>query len=153
MTPLFKKLNFKDQPSIFAINSPDSFQVELDGMSQFTTIKKSCGSSDQVHFAIVFVTEKKQIKEFVSELFNQFIGDANIWLCYPKGSSKKYKCDFNRDNGWDEIGLFNLEPVRQVSIDKDWSALRFRKTEYIKKLTRSKDFAISPEGKKRTKGK
>jgi len=26
--------------------------------------------------------------------------DAIVWFTYPKGTSKKYKCDFNRDTGW-----------------------------------------------------
>jgi len=35
-----------------------------------------------------------------------------------------------------------------VAIDEDWSALRFGKVEFIKKMTRS--FAITDEGKKKT---
>mgnify|MGYP005835701873 CR=1 FL=1 len=38
-----------------------------------------------------------------------------------------------------------MEPVRQVAIDEDWSALRFRRVEYIKTMTRS--FAMTLEGK------
>jgi hypothetical protein len=41
------------------------------------------------------------------------------------------------------------EPVRQIAIDDDWSALRFRKPEKIKKMVR--DFAVTDEGIKRTK--
>lgn len=74
-------------------------------------------------------------------------GDAVIWFCYPKGTSKKYKCEFNRDNGWAKLGERDWEPVRMVAIDEDWSALRFRKTDFIKTMTRST--AISKEGKKR----
>ncbi len=28
-------------------------------------------------------------------------GDALLWFAYPKGTSKKYTCDFHRDDGWD----------------------------------------------------
>lgn len=41
-------------------------------------------------------------------------------------TSKNYKCDFNRDSEWISLGKYNLEPVRQVAIDDDFSALRFR---------------------------
>jgi hypothetical protein len=53
------------------------------------------------------------------------------------------------------LGKYNLEPVRQVSIDDDFSALRFRKVEFIKTITRRESFAITKEAKKRTtqKGK
>ncbi|HNM27658.1 MAG TPA: hypothetical protein PKL15_19570, partial [Saprospiraceae bacterium] len=67
---------------------------------------------------------------------------------YPKGSSKTYRCEFNRDNGWQALGEVGYEPVRQVAIDEDWSALRFRRVEFIKTMTRS--FAMSEKGKQKT---
>jgi hypothetical protein len=39
--------------------------------------------------------------------------------------------------------------VRQVAIDEDWSALRFRRVAHIKKMTRS--FAMTSEGKQKVK--
>jgi hypothetical protein len=47
------------------------------------------------------------------------------------------------------LGTLNLEPVRQVAIDEDWSALRFRRVEHIKSMKRRSSMRISPEGKKR----
>jgi hypothetical protein len=37
--------------------------------------------------------------------------------------------------------------VRQIAIDEDWSALRFRKVENIKIMRRSSEMRISREGK------
>jgi len=37
-----------------------------------------------------------------------------------------------------------------VAIDKDWSVLRFRKVEFIKKITRRSSMALTKEAKKRT---
>lgn len=65
----------------------------------------------------------------------------------PKASFKTYTCQFNRDTGWDGMGAAGSEPVRQVAIDADWSALRFRRAQYIENWTRS--FAYSEEGKRR----
>lgn len=53
-------------------------------------------------------------------------GDALLWFAYPKGTSKKYMCDFNRDDGWDVLRKSGFDSVRQIAIDEDWSALRFR---------------------------
>jgi hypothetical protein len=63
-------------------------------------------------------------------------GDAIVWFAYPKGTSKRYTCDFNRDTGWDVLGRLGFEPVRQVALDEDWSALRFRRAEFIQSLRR-----------------
>lgn len=151
MTPLFKKLNYKNQPSILSLNTPDSFEDELSKMAEFAAILKSESQVSLIDFAIVFVTQQNEIEESIEQLFPKLNGDAVLWFCYPKGTSKKYKCNFNRDTGWSELGKYNLESVRQIAIDEDWSALRFRKTEYIKVLARREDYAISDEGKKRIK--
>ena len=55
-----------------------------------------------------------------------------VWFAYPKGTSKRYTCDFNRDTGWQVIRDAGFDSVRQVAIDEDWSAMRFRRVEYIK---------------------
>jgi len=38
---------------------------------------------------------------------------------------------FNRDTGWDVMRSAGFDTVRQVAIDEDWSALRFRRQEHI----------------------
>ena len=151
MTPLFKKLNYKNQASILSLNSPDSFISELNKMSEFTSVITDESKIPDIDFAIVFVTKQDEIDHYAEKIYPKLKGDAVLWYCYPKGTSKKFKCDFNRDNGWSGLAEYNLESVRQVAIDEDWSALRFRKTEYIKILTRRETFAISSEGKKRVK--
>ena len=74
-------------------------------------------------------------------------------MIYPKGTSKKYKCEFNRDSGWPALGAGGYEPVRMVAIDEDWSALRFRKAEKIKSMTRNPDGAISKVGKQKARAR
>ncbi len=71
--------------------------------------------------------------------------DPIVWIAYPKGSSTRYRCAFNRDTGWAAMGAVGFEPVRQVSLDEDWSALRFRRVQHIKSMTRG--FAMTEEGK------
>ena len=59
-------------------------------------------------------------------------GDAIVWFAYPKASSKTYTCEFNRDTGWAVLEELGFKGVRQVAIDADWSALRFRRVEFVK---------------------
>jgi len=63
----------------------------------------------------------------------------------------RYQCEFNRDTGWATLGAAGYEPVRQVAIDEDWSALRFRKTEFIKAMSRHPDGAISQAGRQKAR--
>ncbi len=151
MTTLFKKLNYKNQPSILCLDAPDSFDNELDAMSSLASIYTEQSELTKIDFAIIFVTQQQAIEQSIADIFPQLNGDAILWYAYPKSSSKKYKCNFNRDTGWDALGTYNLEGVRQVSIDEDWSALRFRKIEYIKTMTRTAKNTISESGKNRIK--
>lgn len=155
MTPLFKKLNYKEQQQIIVINAPKSFAGELSAMKESAEIVTNLDKVDKAEFAICFLTTQPEIDSFISTIDSKLNGDAVIWLCYPKSSSKNFKCDFNRDTGFASLGQYGLEGVRQVAIDEDWSALRFRKVEYIKTITRKERYALTKEGKERTtqKGK
>ncbi len=150
MTPLFKKLNFKDHKQIIVNNTPQSFETELATMSDFAAISVDIKKAKDVEFVICFLTTQKEIENFLKSIDKKLNGDAIIWICYPKGSSKNYKCEFNRDNGFAVVGDYGLEPVRQVAIDEDWSGLRFRKVEFIKTITRRESFALTAEAKNRT---
>lgn len=155
MTPLFKKLNFKDHIEIVVLNLPESFKNELNKMENETIITKSIKHTKKAQFVMVFVTTQHEIDSQIKHIAALLHGDAILWICYPKKTSKKYTCDFNRDTGWKVVGDFDLETVRQVAIDEDWSALRFRKSAYIKTITRRESYALTANTKSRTtqKGK
>ena len=148
MNPLFKKLNFKEHVQILVLNPPASFEPHLEAVSALTEVKRGISPAMKIEFALAFVAKKKQIEEIAQLLTSQLEGDAILWMCYPKATSKKYKCDFNRDTGWEPLGRLGLEGVRQVAIDEDWSALRFRRVNYVKTLKR-KFSALSEAGKKK----
>jgi hypothetical protein len=50
------------------------------------------------------------------------------------------------------MGAAGFEPVRQVAIDGDWSAVRFRRVEFIERLTRDPSRAMTREGRRRATG-
>lgn len=144
MTPLFKKLNFKDQPNIVVLNAPDTFLPEMEAMRAFTAVQNQ-QQAGETTFALAFATKQREVDAAAEWMAQHTVGDAICWIAYPKSNSKQYTCDFNRDTGWDKVGTLGFEPVRQVAIDEDWSALRFRRVAYIKTMTRS--FALTDEGK------
>ena len=149
MTPLFKKLNFKDHTSVLLVNAPESFQEESRAISVFTHVIFQVDGAQKQPFILAFALSQKEVDALATLFSEKTEGDAVLWIAYPKGSSKRYKCDFNRDTGWQALGTAGFEPVRQVAIDEDWSALRFRRVEFIKTMTRS--FAMTDAGKEKTK--
>jgi hypothetical protein len=137
MSDIFKKLNLKDQKEILVLNPPKSFEPELAALTD-VTIHRNIESLKNITFSLAFVTKQAEVDSLARAIAKRAEGDAILWFAYPKASSKNYTCEFNRDTGWSVLGELGFEGVRQVAIDMDWSALRFRRVEFIKSLTRAK---------------
>jgi hypothetical protein len=146
MTTVFAKLNLKDHKQIVVLDAPSSFESELaalEGVEVIRDLKKA----KQVTFSLAFVTTPEQIDALAPKLALKAEGDAIVWFAYPKGTSKRYKSHIDRDNGWNVLGHEGFEPVRMVAIDEDWSAKRFRRANFIKNMTRPKNYRLTERGK------
>ncbi|AUD01280.1 hypothetical protein [Spirosoma pollinicola] len=147
MNPIFAKLNYKAQLEIGVINAPEEFLPVVDEMRSLATIVTDPQQIQEGAFAIAFVKTQQEVDSLSPILTNKLNGDAILWMTYPKGSSKKHKCDFNRDTGWAVLGKLGFEPVRMVAIDDDWSALRFRRVEYSRTMTRQNRLSTTRQEK------
>ena len=87
----------------------------------------------KLNFSLAFVTKQKEVDALAKSITGRAEGDAVIWFAYPKGTSKNYKSEINRDSGWRALNTTGFEGMRMAAIDDDWSALRFRRTELIKR--------------------
>ena len=143
--PTFAKLNLKDQTEIIVLNAPASFEPELKALKDVTVRRDAKGGV--IDFSLAFVTTQKEVDTLGPQVAKKVKGDAVVWFAYPKGSSKKYTSQINRDNGWAVMGKAGFEPVRMVAIDEDWSALRFRRVEFIKTMNRPEDVRLTKKKK------
>jgi len=130
MPNVFAKLNLKQQREILVVDAPSSFEPELAGLAGVTVFRDPARMA-KVPFALLFATRQSEVDELSTSIPDKLEGDAILWFAYPKGSSRRYRCDFNRDSGWSVLRARGFDTVRQVAIDEDWSALRFRRVEYI----------------------
>lgn len=151
MTPpaVFAKLNLKDRTDIVVLNAPDSFEPEL-GRLQGVKVRRRLPGASRVGFALAFVTRQNEVDTLGRALAQAADGDAVVWFAYPKGTSKRYRSEINRDTGWNVLGAAGFEAVRMVAIDEDWSAVRFRRADYIKTMKRDRAYAMSERGKAKT---
>lgn len=135
MDPLLKKLNFKENTKIFIGNAPE----DLDPIfKDWIDLDLVTNNPQEAGFFLSFAQTEEEIKTNYEAVHAFIQNDEIFWMAYPKGTSKKYKATINRDKGWAVLGKFGFEGVRQIAIDEDWSALRFRKLDFIKKMTRKK---------------
>ncbi len=131
MKNIWEKLNLKSENKIAVLNAPESFIASYQALTdvEVFTIVDSCA---EINFYLIFVLSQEAIEQYTTELIVNLLGDNKVWFAYPKGSSKRYSCDVNRDIGWEPLKEAGYRGVRQIAIDEDWSALRFRKNEYVK---------------------
>jgi hypothetical protein len=133
MTPLFKKLNLGAQATVHVLNAPASFEPELALLKNVSVRRAVTGA---VRFALAFVITQTELDAASRRLTKASVGDAILWMVYPKGTSRRYRCEFNRDSGWALLRQAGFEPVRMVAVDEDWSALRFRRAGNISRAAK-----------------
>lgn len=148
MPSTFEKLNLKDQKQIVVLNAPESFERELKSLRGVEVVR-DVETPSEIAFSLAFVTKQKEVDALAKAIAKKAKGDPIVWFAYPKGTSKKYKCEFNRDNGWQAFGDLGFECVRAVAIDEDWSGMRLRRVEFIKTMKRDKRGAMTAQGKAR----
>ncbi|AYA36816.1 hypothetical protein D3Y59_06950 [Hymenobacter oligotrophus] len=145
MKSAVEKMLLKPGTVVLVLQLPADLQPLLADMRAQCTVVADAAAADNVDAALVFATQQAEIDQLAPQVAAVAAGDAAVWFAYPKGTSKMYRCDFNRDTGWAPLHALGFEPVRQIAIDDDWSALRFRRVEYIKQMTRATRRATQPQ--------
>lgn len=151
LPPIFKKLNFKEEDRIAVLAAPASFAGELEAIKALAAVDTTLAKGVSYHFILAFAEQEADLRALIPGLKGIYSeDDPLLWIAYPKKSSKRYTSDMSRDtDAWLGLGEMGFEGVRQVAIDGDWSALRFRQVAFIKNMKRKSLRAMSDEGKKR----
>ncbi|HWX81270.1 MAG TPA: hypothetical protein VNZ02_14310 [Steroidobacteraceae bacterium] len=129
--PVFNKLNLGEHAEIAVFNAPKSFEPELSRLKNVKVLRDP-KKPKALAFGLAFAMTQAELDRVSAILAAAAAaGDAVLWFAYPKGTSKRYNCEFNRDTGWRVIREAGFESVRMVAIDEDWSAVRFRRLQFV----------------------
>jgi len=145
---LLKKLKRKEEERLYLLNLPEILKELKNEFQEVLTVSETL-EMEKAAFVLIFFHTQEEIRETVPDLMNQIHDDTLLWVSYPKKSSKSIKSDITRDKGWEIFGEYGFEPVSQISISEDYSALRFRPVKDIKNFNRNEKMILSKEGKKR----
>jgi len=132
MKNLLEKLNYKGQERIVVINADENFNVSITKELPNVTIDKEIDPRYPYSFIIIFVKTISEVESISPLALHNLLADGVLWFCYPKKTSKNFSSDISRDHGWKSLNDSGLHGIRLVSVDDDWSALRFRNAKYIK---------------------
>ena len=128
---LVKKLRMQPGQRVLIMNAPEGYIASLGELPEGVAVSEVAeGRYDFVH---LFVRDSGQLDELLPAAVESAEYDGLFWISYPKKSSK-VETDLSRDLFWDLTAAgTSLRPVTQVSVDKVWSALRFRPAERVGK--------------------
>lgn len=132
MKELLKKLNYREQKRIVVINAEKEFlkavTKELKGIIVDTEIDQRC----PYEYILIFVKSVADVKHYSPMALHNLTADGILWFFYPKKSSGLHVKGLERNKGWEALNKLGFYGIRMVSVDDDWSALRFRNSKYIK---------------------
>ena len=132
MKKLLEKLNHKGNGRIAVLNSEESFTASLLVEFSELTIDREIDPRFPYDFILIFVRNQAEVETFTPIALHNLLCDGLLWFCYPKKSSKLFCADIDRDHGWQRLNDAGFHGIRIVSIDYDWSAMRFRNLKFIK---------------------
>ncbi len=111
---LTAKLQIKPGQSVSVLKLPAGLELAVGAASQ------EPAAADVV---IGFAANRQDL-DALGAVLDAARADRLAWIGYPKGG--KLGTDLNRDRLVEAVSGLGVQPVRQVSIDDTWSALRFR---------------------------
>jgi len=130
-TPLMKKLRLQANQRALIVNAPAGYVAGLGELPEGVEVvgTAASGTCDFVH---LFVKNSAQYAKHGPAAVVAVRYDGVLWISYPKKSAK-VETDLSRDAMWTIVADAGLRPVSQISIDKVWSAVRFRPAELVGK--------------------
>lgn len=123
-TDIINKLKLKKEQPFFLLNAPAAYS------SLFSHLPVRKSLSGHIAQVLLFVPDQQSLAAKAPSIIASLQNNALLWIAYPKKSGS-IKTGISRDNGWSVLLEAGYEPVTLVSVDNDWSALRFKKKEDI----------------------
>jgi hypothetical protein len=108
-----KKLQIKEGSKVAVVNPPAGVTLDVD-----------VGSGGGTEAVLVFAKNAAELEQHAEPAVEAARADRLSWIAYPKAG--QLGTDLNRDVLWKLLDGKGIRPVRQISIDDTWSAMRFR---------------------------
>lgn len=138
---LLTKLNHKNQSEIIVLNAPKNFKNEIEEIKKNIEVSEDENIYVEIEFILVFIKNNEDIEKYSEIVLPRVSTNALIWFAFPK--------NVIIDDGWEIVQDYQFEPIRQITINNEWSAMRFRPN----KLARIEEGGAGSEEKIKTKKK
>jgi hypothetical protein len=118
-----QKLLIKEGKKVLLVNAPKGYKTTLGALPVGAkVVSKAAGPVDVLQ---LFIANRQEMEAELPKLKALAGPQSLIWVTYLKGTAKT-RTDINRDSLHTYARTIGLEGVSLVSIDDDWSAMRFK---------------------------
>jgi hypothetical protein len=124
---LLKKLQIKAGARLLLINMPLPLAEAITAGAEVEPVKLG----ERFDGAIAFCANPTEVNAFAEQILRDLPKDGLLWFAYRKGAAGK-KAGLTRDHGWDALERAGFRPVRSISLDDNWTGLRFRPNEAVR---------------------
>lgn len=125
------KLKIKEEYPLILIDAPKDLLPAFGDL----TFRTSFAGKEKATQLLFFAKDKKALDAKINDILKALSEDAILWVAYPKKSGA-IQSDLIRDEGWETIYSSDWKPVSSISIDDNWSGIRFKHQSKLKKLVR-----------------
>ncbi|EMI63624.1 bacteriocin-protection protein, YdeI/OmpD-associated family [Leptospira noguchii str. Bonito] len=123
---LIKKMRLKQGNKLIIFDREKVYKPSsIEGVVFTTEVSEAEG-------ILFFADSAYSLQSSLLKILKSIRKESILWIAYPKKSSG-IKTDLDRDHGWESLSKNGYEGVALISLDDVWSALRFKKTDAVKK--------------------
>jgi hypothetical protein len=131
-SPMAKKLRLAPDHKVAILNAPPDYMALLrPGPANLRTELEPAGAYDVVQ---LFVNDIDELRRLGPSAIRAVKAEGLLWITYPKGGVTRGVTDLPATPWWikrDLLGeitaVTGYKPVAFVSVDDNWTALRFRR--------------------------
>jgi len=127
-TELTKKLQIKPGVRLAIVNPPKDYLAFL--AAELPDMLQDHAPEASPQGILAFAYSLEEAKQLFYQAVSALSQEGLVWIAYPKGPSGLVT-DINRDRLWKALEFSGWRPVRQIAIDDNWSAMRFRPVDQV----------------------
>ena len=127
---LVARLQVRPGSRLLLLGAPVGYRARIDPLPGDGTIDEAPAPGAAYDAIHAFCRDSAALAAVAPVVLAAYRTGGVLLLSYPKGGAKA-GTDLNRDAGWEPVAAAGFRPVRQVSIDEIWSAVRWRRVEEV----------------------
>ena len=123
---LAEKMYLREGYRLLLLSAPPGYAARLSPLPKGASlVRTSAGKADWIQ---LFIRSRSELERGLPVARRRLAPQGLLWVSYAKGGSP-LAGDVNRDVLISIAPRFGLQPVAQVAVDSDWSAVRLKVVE------------------------